>query len=55
VLLPGERTHLPRDSVANVSLIAAIDRGLLSEHVGHLQDGDVAAILAGIDIVLGRA
>lgn len=55
VLLPCERTNLARASVANVSLIAAIDRGLLSERVGRLQGGDVAAILSGIDIVLGRA
>lgn len=54
VLLTSERTGLPRDSVANVSQIIAIDRGRLTERVGHLGEADMALILSGIDLVLGR-
>jgi mRNA interferase MazF len=54
VLLAAERTGLPKDSVANVSQIVAVDRSILSERVGHLPEADVALVLAGIDLVLGR-
>ncbi len=54
VMLPRRRTGLPRDSVANVSQIVAVDRGILTERTGHLPDADLALILAGIDLVLGR-
>jgi len=54
VLLAATRTGLPRDSVANVSQIVAIDRALLTERVGHLSGNDLELVLAGIDLVLGR-
>jgi mRNA interferase MazF len=54
VLLEAERTGLPKDSVANVSQIVAVDRSVLSERVGHLAEAELALALAGIDIVLGR-
>ena len=54
VLLATTRTGLPRDSVANVSQIVAIDRALLTERVGHLSGGDLELVLSGIDLVLGR-
>ena len=54
VLLAAARTGLPRDSVANVSQIVAVDRTLLSERVGTLQRHDVELLLNGIDLVLGR-
>ncbi len=54
VLLPAERTQLPRDSVANVSQIVAVDRDVLTERVGHISGADVELVLAGIDLVLGR-
>jgi mRNA interferase MazF len=54
VALPSARTGLPRDSVANVSQIVAIDRALLAERVGHLSASDVELLLSGIDLVLGR-
>jgi mRNA interferase MazF len=38
VALPTSATGLPKDSVANVSQIVAIDRDLLTERVGHLSD-----------------
>ncbi len=55
VLLPAKSTGLPRDSVANVSQIVAVDRAVLEERVGHLGSRDLQRILAGIDLVLGRA
>jgi mRNA interferase MazF len=54
VPLPSARTGLPRDSVANVSQIVAIDRALLTERVGHLSANDLGLLLSGIDLVLGR-
>ncbi len=54
VLLEAGRTGLPKDSVANVSQIVAVDRGILTERVGHIGEGKLALILAGIDVVLGR-
>jgi mRNA interferase MazF len=54
VLLTAPSAGLPRDSVANVSQIVAIDRALLSERVGRLSARQLHLILAGIDIVLGR-
>jgi mRNA interferase MazF len=54
VSLPARRTGLPKDSVANVSQIVAIDRAILAEHVGRVSKGELNLILAGIDVVLGR-
>jgi mRNA interferase MazF len=54
VPLAATRTGLPRDSVANVLQIVAIDRALLDERVGHLSGSDLELVLAGIDLVLGR-
>jgi mRNA interferase MazF len=45
---------LPKDSVANVSQIVALDRDLLTERVGKLPRSKVILILAGIDMVLGK-
>lgn len=55
VSLSARRTGLPKDSVANVSQIVAIDRTLLTEHVGRVSRGELRLILAGVDVVLGRA
>lgn len=54
VLLPAACTGLPKDSVANVSQIVAIDRELLTDRVGRLPDSYVNRVMAGIDLVLGR-
>lgn len=54
VLLPAARTDLPRDSVANVSQISRVDRGILTERVGHLRANELDLVLVGIDLVLGR-
>ena len=55
VLLTAARTGLPKDSVANVAQVASVDRGVLTERVGRLTAGDLGLVLAGIDLVLGRA
>jgi len=54
VRLDARSTGLPRASVANVSQLVALDRGILTERVGKLPRSKVELILAGIDIVLGR-
>ncbi|MEJ7568247.1 MAG: type II toxin-antitoxin system PemK/MazF family toxin [Gaiellaceae bacterium] len=54
VLLSAGRSGLPRDSVANVSQLIAIDRRILSDRVGRVNERELASILAGIDVVLGR-
>ena len=54
VRLSSKTTGLPKESVANVSQIIALDRSLLTERVGRLGPKPRAQILHGIDIVLGR-
>lgn len=47
-------TGLPRDSVANVSRIVTLDKGLLTDRVGKLPRAKVDLLLNGIETVLGR-
>lgn len=54
VLLSAGVTGLPKDSVANVSQIVALDRDLLTELVGKLPRAKRELLLAGIDVILGR-
>jgi len=54
VLLGARSTRLPKDSVANVSQVVALDRGFLSERVGKVSRSELELLLTGIDIVLGR-
>lgn len=54
VLLRAGRTGLPKDSVANVSQIVAVDRHLLAERVRHLSERELALIFSGVDLMLGR-
>lgn len=54
VRLAARSTNLPRDSVANVSRIVALDKTLLTERVGKLSAARVGLLLSGIDVVLGR-
>lgn len=54
VLLPTQGTGLSQPSVANVSLIVALDRGQLTERIGKLPHRPFELVLAGIDTVLGR-
>ena len=54
VLLSPRETSLAKPSVANVSQIVAIDRQVLQRRVGRIPRTRLAAVLAGIDVVLGR-
>lgn len=55
VLLKSRRTGLPKDSVANVSQIATLDRSLLSERAGRVSGAQLELVLSGIDVMLGRS
>jgi mRNA interferase MazF len=54
-LLRADTTALPKDSVANVSQIVALDRSILRERVGRLSRDQLELLFSGIDVVLGRA
>ncbi len=54
VRLSARATGLPRDSVANVSKLVALDRSILIERIGRLSSSKLELVLAGIDTVLGR-
>jgi len=54
VRLSARAAGLPRDSVANVSQLVALDRSILIERVGRLSSSKLELVLAGIDTVLGR-
>jgi mRNA interferase MazF len=53
-LLSARSTGLPRDSVANVSLVLAVNKRQLVECVGQISQRELALIFIGIDMVLGR-
>jgi mRNA interferase MazF len=54
VVLTARATGLPKASVANVSQIVTLDRGVLTERAGRLSPSNLELVLAGIDVVLGR-
>jgi mRNA interferase MazF len=54
VLLSSRASFLPKDSVANASQIVAVDRAFLTERVGKLAPKDLAQVMSGVDVVLGR-
>jgi mRNA interferase MazF len=54
MLLSAKTARLPKDSVANASQTTAIDRHFLTERLTRLRPRQLAQILQGIDIVLGR-
>jgi mRNA interferase MazF len=54
VLLPRSETGLEQDSVANVSLIIALDKRQLTDRVRKLSRRKFDLVLAGIDVILGR-
>jgi mRNA interferase MazF len=54
VLLNARSTGLDRDSVANVSLVVAVDRAQLTERAGRISRRKLELVFAGIDAVLGR-
>lgn len=53
-LLPQTATSLSKASVANVSLVTALDRSALTERIGRLSPKYLDQLLDGIDIILGR-
>lgn len=55
VPLPSRATGLPKDSVANVSLVLAVGRSQFEERSGVVSERLLQQILVGIDIVLGRS
>jgi mRNA interferase MazF len=54
VLLTARATGVPKDSVANVSQIIALDKTVLTERVGKLSPAKTELVLSGIDVILGR-
>lgn len=54
VVVPSDESGLSQDSVANVSLISAIDRTELDRQVGRVSVSSLAGIMEGIDVLLGR-
>ena len=52
--LTARVTGLPKDSVANVSAVIALDKTLFTERVGSLSRAKLGLMLSGIDIVLDR-
>jgi len=54
VLIDARTSGLPKDSVANVSQIVTLDRGLLIELVNKLASAKTSLIIAGINVILGQ-
>jgi mRNA interferase MazF len=54
VLLRRTVAGLKQDSVANVSQIMVLDKTQLEERIGAVLPRQFEAILAGVDVVLGR-
>ena len=53
-LLPAQSTGLPKDSVANVSQIIALDQRVLTELVGQISQQQLETVLTGIETILRR-
>jgi mRNA interferase MazF len=54
VLLPSASTGLPKDSVANVTQIIAIDRSLLTEPIGRISRQHLELLWQGLDLLFDR-
>lgn len=54
VPLPSRKTGLPKDSVANVTQVIAIDRALLTERIGRIARPQLELVWKGFDILLDR-
>jgi mRNA-degrading endonuclease toxin of MazEF toxin-antitoxin module len=54
VMLSARLTGLPKNSVANVSQVVTLDKGLLTERAGRLPPAQLRLVLSGIDVMLGR-
>jgi len=53
VLLSTRISHLPVDSVVNLSLLVTIDRSLLTKYVSTLASRKLKQVEAGLRLVLG--
>jgi mRNA interferase MazF len=54
VLLSARLCGLPKDSAANISLIVALDKGLLTDRAGKIPRAKLELLFSGIDTMLGR-
>jgi mRNA interferase MazF len=54
VRLSARTADLDRDSVANVSLVVAVDKAQLNERARRVPQRKLDLVLAGIEVVLGR-
>jgi mRNA interferase MazF len=54
VALSARTTGLPKNSVANVSQIVAVDKSILRERVGRVPSSKLDLVFAGIEVVLAR-
>ena len=52
--LTARPTGLPKDSVANVSQVVAVDKARLGERASRLSRAKVEVLLSGIDVILSR-
>ena len=52
VLIRRRKSGLPRDSVANVSQLAAADRGWLTERLGSVTERQLEAVEDGLRLLL---
>lgn len=52
VLLTKRKTGLPKDSVANVTQIATVDKDILTEKCGHLDADSIGRVAEGARMVL---
>ena len=53
-LLRARGTGLPKDSVANVTQLVALDKESLTERVGRLSESALGLLFSGIDLLFGR-
>jgi mRNA interferase MazF len=54
MLVKHQETGLDRDSVAQTSLILAVDKANLTERIGHISSRQIQHLFEGLDLVLGR-
>lgn len=54
VLLSASKTGLPKDSVANVTQMIAIDRSLLTEQIGRISRRYLDLLFEGVDVLFDR-
>jgi mRNA-degrading endonuclease toxin of MazEF toxin-antitoxin module len=54
LLLRSNDTGLPQDSVANVSLVTALDKQVITNRLRKIPRRRFELILSGIDTILGR-